>query len=59
MFTTGVAGYHKRADGLLVVRVDRDRIADLTVVLRPLPALQALAQEMGRRLSGPPPDGNA
>ena len=60
MFTAGVAGYRGRADGLLVARVDPSgRIADLTVFLRPLAALQALAEEMGRRLGGPPPGGNA
>ena len=43
-----------RADGLLLARPDESgRIADLTVFLRPLGALQALADEMGRRLGGP------
>lgn len=60
MFTTGVAGYPGRADGLLVVRPDGSGlISDLTVFLRPLPALAALAEEMGRRLGGPRPDGAA
>ncbi len=60
MFTTGVAGYPGRADGLLVIRPDGSgRISDLTVYLRPLAALAALAEEMGRRLGGPRPDGAA
>lgn len=60
MFSTGVAGYPGRADGLLVLRPDDGgRISDLTVYLRPLAALAALAEEMGRRLGGPRPDGRA
>ncbi len=60
MFTTAVAGYPGRADGLLVIRSDgADRISDLTVYLRPLAALAALAEEMGRRLGGPRPDGRS
>lgn len=60
MFTTGVAGYPGRADGLLVIRPDGSGgISDLTVYLRPLAALAALADEMGRRLGGPRPDGAA
>lgn len=56
MFRTQVAAHPDRADGLLVVRGDREgRIADLTVFLRPLAALQVLAEEMGRRLGGPMP----
>ncbi len=59
MFSARVADHPGRAAGLLVVRTDRDsRISDLTVFLRPLPALQALADEMGRRLGGDRPDGN-
>ena len=58
MFTAQVAEY--QGDGLLVVRSDQaGRICDLTVFLRPLAALQALAEEMGRRLGGPPPAGSA
>lgn len=57
VFHAQVAQYPGRADGLLVGRSDGSgRIADLTVFLRPLPALQALADEMGRRLGGPRPD---
>ena len=57
MFTAQVANHPGRADGLLVVRPDEGgRIADLTVFLRPLAALQAFAEEMGRRLGGPRPD---
>lgn len=60
IFTTGVAGYPGRADGLLVIRPDGNgRISDLTVYLRPLAALATLAEEMGRRLGGPRPDGPA
>jgi hypothetical protein len=56
-FRTQVARYPGRAEGLLVGRADDSgRIADLTVFLRPLPALQALADEMGRRLGGPRPE---
>jgi hypothetical protein len=57
MFSTQVAGYRGRADGLLVARADgTDRISELTVFLRPL---AALAGEMGRRPGGPRPDGLA
>jgi hypothetical protein len=60
MFGTQVAEHPGRADGLLVVRSDGDgRISDLTVFLRPLAALQAPADEMGRWLGGPRPDGRA
>jgi hypothetical protein len=60
MYTAQVAGYPGRADGLLVVRSGQDgRVSDLTVFLRPLAALQALADEMGRRLGGPMPDGGS
>ena len=59
-FGAQVEGYRGRADGLLVVRADGDgRIEDLTVFLRPLAALQAVADEMGRRTGGPRPDGLA
>ncbi|AWS43308.1 hypothetical protein [Streptosporangium sp. 'caverna'] len=58
MFSAQVAGHPGRADGLLVARQDRDeRISDLTVFVRPLAALQALADEMGRRLGVPRPGG--
>jgi hypothetical protein len=60
MFSALVAAHPGRADGLLVVRSGPDgRITDLTVFLRPLAALQALADQMGPRLSGPRPDGSA
>jgi len=59
MFSARVADHPGRATGLLVVRPDEDsRISDLTVFLRPLSALQALAEEMGRRLGSIRPDGN-
>ncbi|HXH56317.1 hypothetical protein [Iamia sp.] len=57
MFQAQVAQHPGRADGLLVGRSDGSgRVADLTVFLRPLSALQALADEMGRRLGGPRPE---
>ncbi|MDQ6782159.1 MAG: hypothetical protein M3063_01675 [Actinomycetota bacterium] len=60
MFRARVADHPGQADGLLVVRSEGgSRISDLTVFLRPLDALQALADEMGRRLGGPRPDGQA
>lgn len=60
MFSAEVADHPDRGDGLLVARLDEDgRIADLTVFLRPLAALQALADEMGRRTGGPRPGGIA
>lgn len=58
MFSAQVANHPGQADGLLVARIDSSgRIDDLTVYLRPLAALQALADEMGRRLGGSRPDG--
>ena len=55
-FAAGVVGYPGRADGLVVARpAASGRIADLTVFLRPLAALSALADEMGRRMGGPRP----
>ncbi len=60
MFSAQVAGHPARADGLLVARPDNEgRIVDLTVFLRPLAALRALDDEMGRRIGGPRPDGIA
>ncbi|MDQ2729167.1 MAG: hypothetical protein M3Y91_15215 [Actinomycetota bacterium] len=60
LFSAQVAGHPGRADGLFVARLgESGRIVDLTVFLRPLAALQALADEMGRRLGGPRPDGMA
>ena len=50
-FRARVAGHPDPAEGILLARPDASgRIADLTVYLRPLPALQALADEMARRL---------
>lgn len=58
LFTAQVASHADRADGLLVVRpADGAPITDLTVFLRPLGVLQALADEMGRRLGAPKPEG--
>ena len=57
MFTALVAAHPGVADGLLVVRPDPSgRVSELTVFVRPLAALQALADEMGRRLGRPGPD---
>jgi hypothetical protein len=54
MFSTRVGGHRGQSDGLLVARADgSDRISELTVFLRPLAALAALAEDMGRRLGGP------
>lgn len=59
MFNAQVATYPGAAQGVLVVRTDEaGRIPDVTVFLRPLGALQALAEEMGRRLGGPRPMGS-
>lgn len=58
LFRASVEGYPRRADGLLVVRFDAvGAIRDLTVHLRPLAGLAALADAMGARLGGPRPDG--
>lgn len=58
VFSTRIADHPGRADGLLLARSDVwGRIVELTVFLRPLAALQALADEMGRRLGGPMPGG--
>lgn len=58
LFRATVKGHPAPVDGLLVSRTGADGlIVDLTVFLRPLAALQALADEMGRRLGGPRPDG--
>lgn len=59
MFMARVGAYPGWAEGLMVVRSGRDgHISDLTVFLRPLAALQALAEEVGRRLGGPLPGGS-
>jgi hypothetical protein len=56
MFSAQVSTHPGAAQGALIVRTDgAGRIQDLTVFLRPLVALRALAEEMGRRLGGPPP----
>lgn len=46
----------REVDGIDLVREDADGlIADLTVMVRPLSGLTALAEEMGRRLGAAPP----
>lgn len=58
LFDADVMGYAPRAQGLLVVRANEaGRVRALTVFLRPLAALQALSDEMGRRFDGPRPEG--
>lgn len=60
VFTAQMAGYSGGGDGLLVVRGDQGSpISELTVFIRPLPALQALSDDMGRRLARPRPEGSA
>jgi hypothetical protein len=50
-FTSRVTGYDRSAEGVLIVRGGGSGpIEDLTVFLRPLAALQALSDEVGRRL---------
>lgn len=50
-FTSRVAGHDGSAEGVLIVRGGRSGpIEDLTVFLRPLAALQALSDEVARRL---------
>lgn len=59
-FTAGVVGYEGRADGLLLAHHGATgRIADVTVYLRPLAALAALADEMGRRMGAAASTGSA
>jgi hypothetical protein len=53
VFTATVNG--REVDGIDLVREDADgQIADLTVMVRPLSGLTALAEEIGRRLGAPP-----
>lgn len=57
LFGVDVAGYAGRAQGALVTRVDAEgRVSELTLFLRPLPALLAVSDEVGRRTGGPPPE---
>jgi hypothetical protein len=54
VFTASVSG--REVDGIDLIREDADGlIADLTVMVRPLSGLTALAEEMGRRLGAAPP----
>ncbi len=56
VFDVDVAGYDQPAEGLILVVLGADGgITEVTIFLRPLDALQALADEMGRRLGGPRP----
>jgi hypothetical protein len=60
MSSAQVAGYRGQVDGLLVVGSGGSgRMSDLTVFLRLPEALQALGDEMGRRMGGPRPEGGA
>jgi len=53
VFKARVSG--REVDGIDLVRENADgEIADLTVMVRPLSGLTALAEEMGRRLGAPP-----
>lgn len=53
VFKASVNG--RDVDGIDLVRENADgMIADLTVMVRPLSGLTALAEEMGRRLGAPP-----
>ena len=56
VFDVRVEGHEGTAEGLNLITIDSEgQLADVTVFLRPLAALQALADEMGRRLGGPRP----
>ncbi|CAN5682695.1 MAG: hypothetical protein ACR2JF_02290 [Iamia sp.] len=56
VFGVGVIDYPEPAEGLILITVDeQDELREVTVFLRPLDALQSLADEMGRRLGGPRP----
>ncbi len=53
VFRASVSG--REVDGIDLVRENADgMIVDLTVMVRPLSGLTALAEEMGRRLGAPP-----
>lgn len=55
-FDVGIVGYEGRAEGLnYIVLHDDGGLDEIIVFLRPLDALQALSDEMGRRLGGPRP----
>lgn len=55
-FDVDVLGYDRTAEGLNYVELDAEgAMAEITVFLRPLDALQALSDEIGRRLGGPRP----
>ena len=46
----------REVDGIDLIRENADGlIGDITVMVRPLSGLSALAEEMGRRLGAPPP----
>jgi hypothetical protein len=53
VFRAGVGG--REVDGIDLIREDADGlVADITVLVRPLSGLTALAEEVGRRLGAPP-----
>ena len=54
VFDVRVAGYQGEAEGLNLITLDDDgELVEVTVFLRPLDALQALSDEIGRRFGGP------
>jgi hypothetical protein len=56
VFDVRVAGYEGAAEGLNLITLDDDgELAEVTVFLRPLDALVALSDEIGRRFGGPRP----
>lgn len=56
-FGVTIAGYSGTAEGLNVISLDEQGgLEEITVFLRPLAALQALSDEVGRRLGVPRPE---
>ena len=52
VFDVALPDYSGPAEGVNLVRIDHDgRIRDLTVFLRPLPALQRVAEHIGSRMA--------
>ena len=57
VFEVTVLGYGGTAEGLNLATVNTDgELTEITVFLRPLGALQALSDEMGRRFGSPRPE---